>query len=323
MKICILAFLLFLVFDKSPAQERKFSFTGSPVVTLFANYHTGLGHANAESGFELDRSYLGYQFRVSNSLSGKVIFDIGPTKVKGADLERVAYVKNTMLSWETGNFTLDFGLVKTEQFSLQESFWGYRYILKSFNDAYKFSPSADMGVIGKYKFSDRLKADLSFTNGEGYKKLNQDNHYRYGAGITFLPSTAITLRAYYDLYTTGQSDTTSNQQAFSLFAGYKRPEFYIGAEYNYRFNPQFLKDQDQYGFSFFASCRLTPKFSTFARYDNLQSSDNRRLTNGQRFLTGIQYRPVKYLKLAPNFSNWNPYTGRASSFIYLNLEFKL
>lgn len=96
-----------------------------------------------------------------------------------------------MLSWTPGNFTLDFGLVKTEQFSLQESFWGYRYILKSFDDEYKFGPSADMGIIGKYRFNDYISADLSFTNGEGYKKINKDNNYRYGAGVTLTPVTVL------------------------------------------------------------------------------------------------------------------------------------
>lgn len=32
------------------AQEQKITITGKPIVTLFANYHTGLGHANSNSG---------------------------------------------------------------------------------------------------------------------------------------------------------------------------------------------------------------------------------------------------------------------------------
>ena len=31
------------------AQEQKITITGKPIVTLFANYHTGLGHANSNS----------------------------------------------------------------------------------------------------------------------------------------------------------------------------------------------------------------------------------------------------------------------------------
>ena len=71
---------------------------------------------------------------------------MGSTKVSGSDLERVAYIKNAMLSWKTGNFTLDFGLIGLEQFNVQEKFWGYRYIMKSFQDEYKFGSSADMDL---------------------------------------------------------------------------------------------------------------------------------------------------------------------------------
>lgn len=322
MKKHYLLFFLLLLAVAGTAQEKKFTVQGSPIVTLYANYHAGLGPANKESGFELDRSYLGYQFSVTQQLSGRVIFDIGPIKVKGSDLERVAYVKNAMLSWKPENFTLDFGLVKTLQFSLQENFWGYRYILKSFNDEYKFSPSADMGIIGKYDFSPVFSADLSITNGEGYKKLNKDNNYRYGAGITAKFPANTLFRFYYDLYT-GKSDTTRNQHAFSFFGGYRHPAFYAGVEYNLMYNSHFQDNHKQYGYSIYTSVRLFKKISVFGRYDNLQSNYTGNDNSGQRILAGIQYQPIRYLKIAPNFSNWNPYEDRAETFLYLNVEFKL
>ncbi|CCZ06994.1 hypothetical protein [Culturomica sp.] len=305
------------------AQEQKITITGKPIVTLFANYHTGLGHANSSSGFELDRAYLGYQFKLTENFGGKVIFDIGETNLKGADLERVAYVKNAMLSWTPGNFTLDFGLVKTEQFSLQESFWGYRYILKSFDDEYKFGPSADMGIIGKYRFNDYISADLSFTNGEGYKKINKDNNYRYGAGVTLTPVTDLTFRIYGDIYT-GNSDSTENQSNLSLFAGYRHKLFRIGAEYNKLWNATFTEGNNKDGYSVYTSVNAGKKFTVFGRYDYLHSQEEQfRETDGQRILAGVQYTPIRFLKLSPNFRNWNPQNGKAESFIYLNLEFKL
>lgn len=323
MKKIALSFLYLFLTLQSFAGEKKFTITGEPIVTVFANYHAGFGRANKESGFELERCYLGYQFAVTEKLSGKVIFDIGSTKVKGSDIERVAYIKNAFLTWKPGDLTLDFGLVKTEQFSLQESFWGYRYIFKSFDDEYKFSPSADLGIIAKYKFTDVIKADLSITNGEGYKKLNKDNHYRYGAGITLQPHSSVLIRTYYDLYT-GHSDSTSNQHALSFFAGYEHSRFRIGAEYNLMYNSSFESGADQSGGSVFTSVNLCPKFTFFSRYDYLTSThrpdDN---NDGQLFLTGIQYTPIKYLKLSPNFRTFNPRNASAQSFIYLNLEFKL
>ena len=96
-------------------EERKFKLKGKPILTIYANWHNGLGRANGDSGFELDRSYIGYEVDITEKLSGKVVLDIGPTNAEEAELERVAYVKNAMLSWKTGEFTLDFGLVSTTQ----------------------------------------------------------------------------------------------------------------------------------------------------------------------------------------------------------------
>lgn len=303
-------------------QGQKNEIQGRPIVTLYANYHAGLGSANDNSGFELDRSYLGYQFRLNEQLGGKVIFDVGPTKSKGAELERVAYVKNAFLSWTPGQFTVDFGLVKTDQFSLQERFWGYRYILKSFDDEYRFGPSADMGIIVRYRFGEHLQADLSLTNGEGYKKINKDNKYRYGAGITFTPSSALVFRIYGDIYNCSD-DTSRNQSTVSLFAGYRHPKFRIGAEYNKLFNHRFLEDNDREGCSLYASVDLWKKFTAFGRYDYLHTSEpSYENEGGQRMLVGIQYTPLRYLKFAPNFTSWNPRYGAAAAFLFLNMELK-
>ena len=215
-------------FGQKQEEKKKFQIKGQPIVTVFANYHAGIGNANKESGFALDRAYLGYQFSLTEKLSGKVVFDMGSTKVSGSDLERVAYIKNAMLSWKTGNFTLDFGLIGLEQFNVQEKFWGYRYIMKSFQDEYKFGSSADMGILGKYKFTKWLSADITISNGEGYKKLNGDNKYRYAVGATILPVKNLTIRTYYDLASKNiEGDETKDQQNLAFFAGYKHELFSI------------------------------------------------------------------------------------------------
>ena len=311
-------------FGQKQEEKKKFQIKGQPIVTVFANYHAGIGNANKESGFALDRAYLGYQFSLTEKLSGKVVFDMGSTKVSGSDLERVAYIKNAMLSWKTGNFTLDFGLIGLEQFNVQEKFWGYRYIMKSFQDEYKFGSSADMGILGKYKFTKWLSADITISNGEGYKKLNGDNKYRYAVGATILPVKNLTIRAYYDLASKNiEGDETKDQQNLAFFAGYKHELFSIGAEYNQMYNTKFNEDNDQSGFSVYSTIKLEDQFNLFGRYDNLGSQDDWSSADGQRILVGIQYAPIKQLKIAPNFSTWNPRDGKSSSFVYLNIEFKL
>lgn len=316
--------ICFSSFAQKQEEKKEFQIKGHPIVTVFANYHAGIGRANQESGFALERAYLGYQFSLTEKLGGKVVFDISSTKVSGSDLERVAYVKNAMLTWKSGNFSLDFGLIGLEQFNVQEKFWGYRYIMKSFQDEYKFGSSADMGILGKYKFTQWLSADITISNGEGYKKLNGDNKYRYAAGVTVTPLESLTLRAYYDLASKNVKDEdTQDQQNLAFFAGFKHALFSIGAEYNQMFNTKHKANKDQSGFSIYSTIKLEEQFNIFGRYDNLGSKDDWSSADGQRILVGMQYAPIKQLKIAPNFSTWNPRDWKSNSFIYLNIEFKL
>lgn len=312
---------------KEKTEEKKdenveFKLKGKPIVTIYANYSAGLGHANKESGFALERSYLGYQFEVAKNLGGKVIFDIGPTKVPGADLERVAYVKNAMVTWSPGNFTLDAGLVKLEQFSVQEDFWGYRYIWKSFQDEYKFNSSADLGIIAKYKFNKYVSADLTFVNGEGYKKLSKGNNNRYGLGVTLTPIKPLVLRAYYDRYDAEGEDAKA-QESVTLFAGYKHQWFSLGLEYNKLWNSGFVSKQDKTGYSAYATVHINKKFSVFGRYDDLTSRDHYFKGDERRSIVGLQYRPLRYVRISPNFQTVNPANGKASNFLFLNVEFKI
>ena len=42
-------------FGQKQEEKKKFQIKGQPIVTVFANYHAGIGNANKESGFALDR----------------------------------------------------------------------------------------------------------------------------------------------------------------------------------------------------------------------------------------------------------------------------
>lgn len=323
--VALLAIFSFTAFaQEEEAKEKKIEFklTGKPIVTLYGNYSAGLGHANGESGFALDRCYLGYEFNVTKDLGGKVVFDVGPTNVPGSDYERVAFVKNAMLSWTPGNFTLNAGLIGLEQFDIQEKFWGHRYIWKSFQDEYKFNSSADMGVVAKYQFTKWLSADINFINGEGYKKLNKDNNNRYGGGITLTPIKSLIVRAYFDRYD-GDGENAKAQQSMALFAGYKHQWFSLGLEYNKLWNSGFVSEQDKTGYSAYATVFINKKFSVFGRYDDLTSRDHYFKGDQRRSIVGVQYEPLRYLRISPNFQTVNPAQGKSSSYLFLSAEFKI
>ena len=273
---------------------------GKAIVQVFGNFHSGFGAENDDRGFELERSYLGYEYKLGNGLSVKGVMDIGKSN-DVSDYQRIAYIKNAMVSWKKGNFTLNGGLISTTQFNFQEKFWGYRYIMKSFQDMYKFGNSADLGISASYKFADWLSADAIIVNGEGYKKIQKNDGLNYGFGVTLTPVDGFQVRLYGGLNESGQEgkDDVVNMAAF---AGYKCDEFTVGAEYNYMQNASNKDGADQYGYSAFASVRVSKNTEMFARFDEVYSKNDWNIAKDELVaILGAQFKLGKYVKIAPNF----------------------
>lgn len=303
------------------AQDKKeFKPSGKVFVKIFTNFHTGIGKNNDNQGFELDRSYFGYKYSFAKNLTGTVTFDIGNPS-NNSKLERTAYVKNAMLNWKENNLSVDFGLIGTKAFKMQEDFWGYRYLYKSFQDDNKYNTSADMGISVTYTITKGLSADVSMTNGEGYKNLQNDNKYRYGAGLTYSIS-GLTLRAYADMLDKVE-ETKESQKTIALFAGYKIKAFSIGAEYNMMSNYKYNKDNNMNGISIYSTYKANDKIKLFGRFDKLSSKDNWNISkDGSTIIAGFEYSPIKNLKVSPNVRMWNPKKDGLdnSTFAYLSLQ---
>ena len=273
---------------------------GKAIVQVFGNFHTGFGAENDDRGFELERSYLGYEYKLNKGLSVKGVMDIGKSN-DVSDYQRIAYIKNAMVSWKSGNLTLNGGLISTTQFNFQEKFWGYRYIMKSFQDQYKFGSSADLGISATYKFADWLSADAIIVNGEGYKKVQKNDGLNYGLGTTLTPAKGLQVRLYGGINESSEQGK-ENIVNMAAFVGYKCDKFSIGAEYNKMWNASYKDGQDQYGYSVFASAKLDKKTEVYARLDDLCSNDDwNKAKDEQAAILGAQFKLGKYVKIAPNF----------------------
>ena len=267
---------------------------------MFGNFHTGFGAENNDRGFELDRSYLGYEYKLGNGLSVKGVMDIGKSS-DVSDYQRIAYIKNAMVSWKTGNLTLNGGLISTIQFNFQEKFWGYRYIMKSFQDQYKFGSSADLGISATYQFANWISADAIIVNGEGYKRLQKNDGLNYGLGVTLTPVKGLQIRLYGGLNESGE-DGKKDIANLAAFVGYKHEKFTIGAEYNQMWNASFKDDAGQNGYSIFASAKLSQVTNLYARFDNLYSQNDWNISKDESAaILGAQFKVGKYVKIAPNF----------------------
>ncbi|MBR6750245.1 MAG: hypothetical protein IKM10_07130 [Bacteroidaceae bacterium] len=297
---------------------------GKAIVQVMCNFHTGFGAENDDRSFELDRSYFGYEYNFGNGLSAKAVMDIGKSS-DVSDYQRIAYIKNAMVSWKKGGLTLNGGLISTTQFNFQEKFWGYRYIMKSFQDEYKFGSSADLGISVAYKFADWISADAIIVNGEGYKKIQKSDGFNYGLGVTLTPVKGFQIRLYGGLNESGE-DGQKDVVNLAAFAGYKHERFTIGAEYNQMWNASYTEGADQNGYSIFASVKLSKIADLYARYDDLYSKNNWNIAKDESAaILGAQFKLGKYVKLAPNFRMGMPKADGAKNeySAYINCYFGL
>ena len=273
---------------------------GKAIVQAFGNFHTGFGAENDDRGFELERSYFGYEYNFGKGLSAKAVMDIGKSS-DVSDYQRMAYIKNAMVSWKKDGLTLNGGLISTTQFNFQEKFWGYRYIMKSFQDEYNFGSSADLGLSVAYKFADWVSADAIIVNGEGYKKIQKNDGLNYGLGVTLTPVKGLQVRLYGGL-NEGSEEGKEDITNVAAFIGYKHERFTIGAEYNQMWNASNKEGADQSGYSLFASGKLSKMTDLFVRYDDLSSKNDWNISKDESAaILGAQFKLGKYVKIAPNF----------------------
>ncbi len=295
---------------------------GKAIVQVFGNFHTGFGTDNDDRGFELERSYLGYEYNFGKGLSIKGVMDIGKSSNVN-DYQRIAYIKNAQVQWKNGSLTLTGGLISTTQFNFQEKFWGYRYIMKSFQDEYKFGNSADLGLSVAYKFADWVSADAIIVNGEGYKKIQNNDGLNYGLGLTLTPVKGFQIRVYGGLNESGE-EGKKDIANLAAFIGYKHERFTIGAEYNQMWNASYADGADQNGYSVFTSVKLSKIAELYARFDDLYSKNDWNISKDeQAAILGAQFKLGKCVKIAPNFRVTIPKADGAENgyYAYVNCYF--
>ncbi|MBN1927400.1 MAG: hypothetical protein JW798_16310 [Prolixibacteraceae bacterium] len=320
-KITALFLFIAIGISVSAQNENEFQPTGKVFINVFSNFNASFSDGVNESAFALDRVYFGYQYNLSENFSGKLNFDIGNPGV--GKLEMVAYIKNAYITYAKNRFSVNFGMISTTQFKVQEKFWGYRYIMKSYQDEYKLGSSADLGISASYDFTDWLSADVILVNGEGYKNVQADNDYRAGFGLSLAPVKGLTLRGYFDALT-----SENMQTSVASFVGYKFSKGSIGIEYNMQNNTGKESGRELSGISSYATLSLIKNMKFYARYDMIASNviDGASWNlskDGSLIMAGFEYQPVKGVKFAPNYRLWDPADGAKAPIHYFFMSCEL
>ena len=295
---------------------------GKAIVSVFANFNMAMQNGVSKCGFQLDRSYVGYQYKLGNGLELKAVLDIGRPSVVD-DYHYVAYIKNAQVCWKHKGLTLTGGMISTTQFNMQEKFWGYRYIYKSFQDQYKFGSSADLGLSVAYKFADWVSADAIMTNGEGYKKIQGNLGFQYGLGLTFTPVKGLSLRLYGGLNDATEAEKV-NVYNYAAFVGYKNKAFSLGGEFAMMQNSGNVKSRNQLGCSVYGSVKAHKIVDVYARWDMLTSNNGWNAAKDEMaVIAGAQVKLGKYVKIAPNFRMTIPKEGENKYMAYVSCYFGL
>jgi hypothetical protein len=165
-------------------------------------------------------------------------------------------------------------------------------------------------------------------NGEGYTSLQMDDIFKYSVGSTIRLPRNFTSRVVYDWMRNGNSETN-----FLIFTSYDfRNIWNLAAEYIIRRNSGYVDNQDRQGFSVYGKYNINSKYQLFARYDIVASNVLEGETNpwnlakdGTALVGGIQFSPIKNIKMALNYHDWYPRAGNmeGGGFIYFDLEVKM
>jgi hypothetical protein len=304
---------------------------GNTTLRLFGNFHSGLTAADGNSIFEIERAYLGYQYQMSPNWMAEIKVDIGSPENESvyALVKRYAYFRNAYIKYEVNRFDVFFGIVSMTHFNVQENFWGYRYVLRSFADEYKFGKTVDLGVIASYQIANWFSFDLSMVNGEGYSQLQSDNYFEYCAGATFNWQKKLTGR----LYTNYGPSEKKTKMVYAAFLGYHiTPNWSAGAEFNILHNYKYLENRNQKGYSVYSTYKLNKHWKIFGRYDCLSSNileggnvPWNLVSDGTAAIAGAEYKANNNLKFSLNYRDWYPWAANMDNraYIYLNVEFKL
>lgn len=330
--LCALLFLPGLFTRPSGAQEAEiFQPAGKVSGIIYSNFHNGITAASkSDVAFEIIRVYLGYERLLTPEISSRITLDIGsPDDVSPfSKLRRYAYFKYAYVAYEKENLEMQFGLIGTLHYKLQEQLWERRYLRKAFADEFKMGPSADLGFQVVYHFTPLLTADITMMNGEGFTRFQMDDSFKYGAGLTFGRHESWISRVYADYMKNGEAQISWAAVTSVTFLKKVNLTF----EYNYQHNYALTRDHHLFGWSAYGKYNLGTRTQLFARYDQLHSNIPDGQTHpwhladdGSALVGGIQFAPVKPLKIALSYQDWVPWAANLDTraFLYLNMEISL
>ena len=303
--IVILVTLLFPY--RSDAQEG-----GKVFGRIYTGYYYNFDKTlDRRSGFDFTTGILGYTHKLGENAKATLLYDVTrttnfpaldtfPEAFEGS--KYTAFLKMAQIDWTFHpRFTLSVGQLLNQQYlTVQDKWWGFRYVYVTFQEKYHYGMPADFGARLTYaNESNNLRWSLGAVNGEGpFRYQDVNSKFLLSTNVEYNPIKNLLLKAYLDWENPSEEKTDNDDKSvISLFWGYKNDKLMVGYEYNYVINYKFINDHDFKGVSFYASYRVWDKIKVLGRldYGNLQTEKD------YYSIIGFQYEPVINYFASVNF----------------------
>ncbi len=343
MKKVIYILFVFATFPKSTCSqehntklELNDSIKHKVWANIFASYFTTIkGENKPLSAFEMPTALLGYSTSFGSKFKGTLIYDVTRTTnaIKITDdlgntynvtynegSRYTAYLKMAEITYSPLNFMdVRFGqLLNSQYLTMQDKFWGYRYVYFTYQEVHRYGNPADFGAQIDLKYRNYLLTQFSITNGDGpFKHQDEEAKFLYAANIEYYPVKGAILKVYADY--APFADTVSvarDRSALSLFAGYRTSKFRVASEYNRVFNYGFRENNSYWGISSFFSYSFSSIVDVLIRYDYINRSMPLNLSKTHLLIYGIQLQPIKSFNISVNLRNL--IGGSNKTMIYVN-----
>ncbi len=321
--------------SQSTEKDTKSNFFGQ-IYTDF--YYCFNNDYTPQAAFRFNQGIMGYKHTFSGKLSAIIMFDVTRTThimeitdTAGNPLnysyfegsKYTAYLKMAEIKWSINEYlTLRVGqLLNTQYLTVQDKFWGYRYVEVTMQEKFFLGMPADFGAQLDFKYKDKFLNQFSVVNGEGpFRHQDNNGKFLYSDNIQYTPTENIILKMYADYAPNGDtSSAKKDKYTTALFAGYKTKGFRIGAEYSKVFNYKFDNGTDYAGISVFGSAKISEKINLLGRYDHIELTDISGTVKTDYYIAGVQYTAADYLNMSLNFRY---YSKKELPFVFMSFGIK-
>ena len=281
---------------QAPAAENKLG------GYLFGDYYYNLsGPREKENGFWWRRLYLTDDLKWTDKVSGRFRLEandinVGQTSRQPKD-KMIPYVKESALTYKSGNWTVSAGLTPTPTWGLPEKVWGYRAIEKTILDLNKAGNPVDMGVQVTRKLGDKADVAVMVGNGNGFrseadndKKVYVQGHYKPGS---------IESRVYLDWQTQPKG---TDELTLAALLGVVKERGQGAVEFYQRTLKKAAAGEDlkSFGVSLYGNKKLSDNKKVFARADLNDPNSDADKDQETLLICGLDLELAKQVHLMPN-----------------------